>query len=279
MGRLKVVKTGPLATVQDFGRFGYRRYGIPQSGAMDRGWMIAANRLVGNPENNPVIEFALAGIELIAIEESFVSVVGAKMNVNGLEIRELSTTLKAGDKLKISRPSLKYAYLAIAGLLQAQKDFGSYATYPRAGFGGVDGRALIKGDDLITLGKVNQPKNGKPAISKDFNKSTRVRIMKGPEWDVLKEIPSSKTFHVDPSSDRMGIRLSGRPIEANFREIVSSAVIPGTVQLPPDGRPIILMNDCQTTGGYPRIGKVLEEDMWLLSQITSPGTIYLDLAD
>ena len=106
--------------------------------------------------------------------------------------------------------------------------------------------------------------------SRDSEKVVKIQMMKGPEWDVLKELPSSKPFKIDPSSDRMGIRLAGEKLEANFREIASSAVVPGTIQLPHDRQPIILMNDCQTTGGYPRIGKVLDEDLGKLAQI-KPG--------
>ena len=93
--------------------------------------------------------------------------------------------------------------------------------------------------------------------------------MKGPEWDLLKELPYSKSFKVAASSNRMGIRLEGS-LDCDFQEIASSAVVPGTIQLPPNEQPIVLMNDCQTTGGYPRIGKVLDEDLGKLSQVR-PG--------
>ncbi|MEO1253763.1 MAG: biotin-dependent carboxyltransferase family protein [Bacteroidota bacterium] len=273
MGKLRILKAGPITTVQDFGRFSYRRYGIPQSGAMDKESMIAANRFVGNPEDHPVIEYAITGMTLTVEEATVVSVIGAPVTVNHKQVSSMIIDLKEGDLLEISGPFYNYAYLAIGGLLTAQKDFGSYSTYVRAGFGGIEGRVLRKGDVLMTKEEavgsreVEVPSRGSEGLAE-------IRIMKGPEWGVLKELPSSKPFKIDPSSDRMGIRLAGEKLEANFREITSSAVVPGTIQLPPDGQPIVLMNDCQTTGGYPRIGKVLDEDLGRLAQI-KPGKLIL----
>ena len=200
MGKLKVIKTGPMASIQDFGRFGYRRYGIPQSGAMDRACMIAANYLVSNPETNPVIEFALAGMELVAEEETTVAIVGANALVNNLEVSATSLSLKIGDHLKILKPTFNYGYLAMEGLLQAQKDFDSYSTYVRAGFGGVNGGALMGGDDLRTAraGNTNMSTDKKEIEERIPEAFTHIRIMKGPEWDVLKELPSMKTFSINP---------------------------------------------------------------------------------
>ena len=265
---MSVIKTGPIATVQDFGRFGYRRYGIPQSGAMDRQMMIAANQFVGNPENFPVIEFALMGMELEALEETVISVVGASLKVNG-QVKGKCEKVSVGDKVSVSSPMFVYGYLGMGGSIQAKEDFGSVSTYERAGFGGMDGRRLQTGDVLVS--------NGEGEISVQVDIPTRenaelvtIRIMKGPEWNLLKELPSFESFQVDGSSDRMGIRLTGARLACDYQEIASSAVIPGTIQLPADGQPIILMNDCQTTGGYPRIGKVFVEDLGRLAQM-KPG--------
>ena len=267
MGRLKVIKAGPLATIQDFGRFGSRRYGVPQAGAMDRESMIAANQLVGNEAHFPVVELAIKGMVLETIEETKISVVGASIMVNDEPCHENHFLLKKGDSLEVSAPNNVYGYLGIGGVLQAKEDFGSVSTYLLAGFGGIEGKVLKAGDELIT-----QRTPGK-SVSKELpdrvrNDSTVIRIMKGPEWDYLKELPDSKTYVVDPTSNRMGIRLNGT-IESDYREISSSAVIPGTIQLPADGQPIVLMNDCQTTGGYPRIGKVIDEDLGKLAQVRS----------
>ncbi|MEQ9468983.1 MAG: biotin-dependent carboxyltransferase family protein [Ekhidna sp.] len=268
MGKLRVVKAGPMASIQDFGRFGFRRYGIPQSGAMDRDFMIAANRQAGNPENYPVIEFALAGMELEALEEAVISVIGAALKVNGEHV-EKACKVSAGDSLKISAPGFVYGYMGMGGKLAAQEDFGSISTYERAGFGGIAGRRLKAGDMLIVDGECGEMSHV-DIPQRTIVEVAEIRIMKGPEWDLLKELPSLKTFQVDATSDRMGIRLTGAKLDCDYQEIASSAVIPGTIQLPPDGQPIILMNDCQTTGGYPRIGKVMNEDLGKLAQVR-PG--------
>ncbi len=266
MGKLIVTKAGPIATIQDFGRFGYRKYGIPQSGAMDKRWMIVTNRIVGNPDDYPVVEFAISGMTLRAEQDILMSLVGASMSVNRKEVTNSSVELSKGDEVVISRPIYNYAYLAVSGLLRAQMDFGSYSTYVRAGFGGMEGRTLRKGDILISERASNKISDIETPLRRN-EEITKIRIMKGPEWDVLKELPSSKVFRINSASDRMGIRLTGEKLEANYREIISSAVVPGTIQLPSDRNPIILMNDCQTTGGYPRIGKVLDEDLGKLAQI------------
>ena len=277
MGRLKVIKTGPMATIQDFGRFGYRRYGIPRSGAMDKEFMIAANKLVGNPNDYPVIEFALMGMELEVVKEALISVVGAELTVNG-ERKENVSKVSVGDILKLSAPTLVYAYLGVGGRMKAQEDFGSVSTYTRARFGGLDGQALANGDQIEIEGepgKIFQI----PIPERDQGDFIEIRIMKGPEWDLLKELPSLETFQVDGSSDRMGVRLTGAKLECDYQEIASSAVIPGTIQLPADGHPIILMNDCQTTGGYPRIGKIVDEDLGKLAQVRYGKSVKLSLID
>jgi len=275
MGRVRVIKTGPMATIQDFGRFGYRRYGIPRSGAMDRESMIAANKQVGNPEDYPVIEFALMGMELEALDETMISIAGAKITING-ERKEAMQKISAGDKVTVSAPTWVYGYLAIGGKMDAKEDFDSFSTYERAGFGGLNGRGLKNGDVLKTkdgrfrkteVGAISQMVQNRQSLS---GRVVEIRMMKGPEWDLLKELPGLKTFQVDGSSDRMGIRFTGTKLACDYREIASSAVIPGIIQLPADGHPIVLMNDCQTTGGYPRIGKVVEEDLGKLAQVR-PG--------
>lgn len=272
MGKVSIMSTGPLATLQDVGRPGYRKYGIPSSGAMDKEWMAWANRAVGNSEDFPVIELALGGMTLEVLEATELSVVGADMKVNGVKTTAAVTLMK-DDKIEISQPSHNYAYVAIGGALEGRQDFGSISTYVMAGFGGLDGSPLKKGDVLLTQGSGTIDSLAKP-MERDCQ-SAMVRIMKGPEWSSLKELPDRVTFKVDPSSDRMGIRLKGSTLLSDYKELASSAVIPGTVQLPASGEPIILMNDCQTTGGYPRIAKVLDEDLGKLAQVKPGGTVQL----
>ncbi len=274
MAKLKVLNAGVLCTIQDEGRFGYRQYGIPQSGVMDLQSMLLANKLVGNQMNAPVLEIALQGLKLEAKDMVIIAVTGAavKLRINGVETSmNKKISVKPGETIDISQAiDGVYTYLGINGQIQAQEDFESFSTYLMAGFGGLNGRALRK-DDEIEIRKAEQ---GQIRVStRKFQPTkplTSIRIEKGPEWHMLKESIRNKVFRIDPSSNRMGIRLAGDPIAIEKREIVSSAVIPGTIQLPSNGLPIVLMNDCQTTGGYPRIGQVLKEDMGILAQLR-PG--------
>jgi len=268
MGRLKITKSGPIASVQDVGRFGYRKYGIPQSGAMDREWMTAVNQMVSNPHNYPVIEFAISGISFEAMEETTIAVVGAEFWVNDESVLRATKVVK-GDNIRVSRPDQVYAYVSIGGLIEAKEDFDSFSTYPLAGFGGIEGRNLKAGDEIQTLGSP-MPNPDYPIVDRRTDGVNEIRIIQGPEWGSLKELPRLETFQVASYSNRMGIRLEGAKLDCDYQEIASSAVVPGTIQLPPDGQPIILMNDCQTTGGYPRIGKVRDEELGELAQLR-PG--------
>ncbi|MFK7951733.1 MAG: biotin-dependent carboxyltransferase family protein [Ekhidna sp.] len=276
MGKLRVIKASGLSTVQDKGRDGYRQFGIPQSGAMDLKSMKEANYLVGNPKEHPVIEFALSGMKLEALEDTIIGVAGANVNWNGKLIEQTTIQLTKGDMVDISSPRKVYGYLGIGGMMKTKNDFGSYSTYLTAGFGGIDGRPLMKEDVLETIDAIPSEKRTISVVD-DVEVIQSIRIEKGPEWNLLQESPEDKIFKVEPSSNRIGIRLSGTTISCDGSEITSSAVIPGTIQLPPNGEPIILMNDCQTTGGYPRIGKVVDEDMGKLSQVPHMNQVELVL--
>lgn len=273
MGKLKVIKVKGLATVQDEGRFGYRQYGIPQCGAMDVQAMHRANELVANKPNQPVIELAINGIELEAVEKTVIGITGAEVlaQINDTSIvMNTSYLLEPGDVLSTGIPKHGvYSYLGIGGELKATNTFGSTSTYLMAGFGGMDGKALAAGMTLETTGAKDFHRR---SVSDGFERNDiqTIRILKGPEWRLIKDDPERNFFKIDPSSNRMGIRTLGEPLGVDGKEIMSSAVIPGTIQIPSNGLPIVLMNDCQTTGGYPRIGKVVDEDLGLLAQ-TAPG--------
>ena len=264
MGKLRVIKSGPLATIQDYGRYGFRKYGIPQSGAMDKASMIRANRMAGNPDHYAVIEFGISGLQLIAEEKTSIALQGASLSVNNERKTDRFCVVATGDEITISAPIDVYAYLAIAGKLKSKNDFGSFSTYLAGEFGGYGGRGLKAGDLLETIGKSKV--SGLAINILDPDHTEVIRFMKGPESRMCESL-DKKRYRISPASNRMGIRLEGSKLKAEMHEITSSAVIPGTIQLPPDGFPIVLMNDCQTTGGYPRIGKVLDEDLGKLAQV------------
>lgn len=276
MGRLKILKTTPLATIQDAGRLGHRRFGIPQSGAMDVNTMQLANNMIGNPITFPVVEYALMGMKLLALDQTTVAVAGASLKVNNEKQRANAVTVNEGDVIDISAPKYVYAYLAIGGRIVAKEDFGSVSTFLMAKLGGLNGGALTVGDELRTDGSNSQALNDKLMLHYDESPAI-IRVMKGPEWALLKELPEEKIFEVDPSSNRMGKRLVGEKLSVDSQQIASSAVIPGIIQLPPDGYPIVLMKDCQTVGGYPRIGKVLDDDLGKMAQVKSAGKVKFTL--
>ncbi|SNS49569.1 biotin-dependent carboxylase uncharacterized domain-containing protein [Ekhidna lutea] len=276
MGKLKVIKAGPHSSIQDLGRFGYRRFGIPQSGAMDPALMKLSNQLVSNPNHYPTIEIALGGIAFESHSDTSLGVTGATLTKNGEIQTNGNAHVKAGDVIEVSKPEKRYAYISIGGLLDAKHDFGSYSTYVQAGFGGMAGRMLQKGD-LLETDKTHTLLQQVVVPEQLLQKTKLIHILKGPEWYLLKELPETKTFTIDAASNRMGVRLSGEKLKIDAQEIASSAVIPGTIQLPPDGHPIVLMNDCQTTGGYPRIGKVVDEDLPKLAQLAPLSEVVFNL--
>jgi len=261
MGKISLLRSRPLVTIHDQGRFGFRKYGIPQSGAVDKDGMHIANGLVGNKENAPIIEFAIGGMSFETLERTAIGVFGAGIKLNGKPLRESAIIAESGSVLEISSPKLVYGYLAIGGKLQLPTSFNSFPTYLPAKFGGIEGRSLRKGDVLQSVG-----------VEKTCHIPSRhlethiIKFIVGPEWEALKTPFEAEEYQIDPSSNRIGTRLIGESLECTLSEIKSSAVVPGTIQLPPNGQPIVLMNDCQTTGGYPRIGKVLEEDLGKLGQ-------------
>ncbi|MEQ8523433.1 biotin-dependent carboxyltransferase family protein [Gracilimonas sp.] len=273
---LEVIDGGLLTTIQDNGRFGYRQYGVPVSGAMDDYACRLANWLVGNPEGSPVLEMTLKGGTYQFNSNSIIAITGAYMKpkVNDKKVEmNVSVEVKAGDVL-----SLGYckrgcrSYLAIRGQLDIQKVLGSYSTYLTGNFGGFEGRKLAQGDELFwdeitedfSLKEV--PKDKLPY----YSSKVTLRILEGPEWDWLTKKQQSQLlnaeYQVSSKSNRMGVRLSGQNIKSEKVQMTSAPVIPGIIQLPESGNPIIIMKDGQAVGGYPRIAKVADADLWRVGQ-------------
>lgn len=272
---MTVIKSGLFSTIQDMGRVGYRSKGIPLSGALDRSSAVLANWLVGNPPRAAVIEMTAEGLHGKMLASCAIAVTGgvAEMYRNDESLSENRTHyFNEGDVLRISRISSGYrAYLAVGGTLEADMVLGSASTYAPCGFGGFHGRSLRKGDELHFF-YPHSPAYSQKALDSYEHTFTQelIRFVPGPEWGMLldreMEYLLDTTFSVLPESDRMGIRLTAKnPYENNY-QIISVPVLPGTMQLLPDGRPVVLMADGQTTGGYPRIGQVIRQDMDILAQ-------------
>jgi antagonist of KipI len=296
---ISVLKPGLLTTVQDQGRFGYQHTGLVVSGALDAVALRTANLLVGNPENLAGLECTLRGPTLRFEADALLALTGADLaaTIAGQPVPlGRPVAVRAGTVLAFGAPKTSgRAWLAVAGGVAVPSVLGSRATYLRAALGGLAGRALQAGDVLpvgewsataqalfkgMKLTDVagwrtagwysdNSPlaRPGRPLV---------VRALPGPEYEQF--LPESQrtfweeTFIVTTEADRMGARLSGPMLERlTTTELLSSAVTFGTVQVPAGGQPIVLLADCQTTGGYPRLAQVISADLRRLAQ-AMPGT-------
>jgi biotin-dependent carboxylase-like uncharacterized protein len=280
MTKLEVLEPGLFTTIQDEGRPGFRKFGVPVSGAMDQKAYALANEIVGNEKGAAVLELTLKGGRFKFLSSGVIAITGAGMSAvrNGIPIpMHKPIEVKPGDVLKLGHAKRGCrTYLAIQGSIQLDQVMGSYSTYTQGAFGGLEGRMLQKGDILKWNG--SSPKVMSREISKEeipyYSTEVEVRVYEGLECDWLNEEARNEflgtVFRVGQSSNRMGIRLEGNKLSPPSKEMISSPVIPGIIQLPPSGYPIILMNDGQTVGGYPRIAKVPDVELWRLGQL-KPG--------
>lgn len=279
-GGLRVTDGGLMSTIQDFGRFGYQRFGLSAAGAMDRRAMVLANALVGNPRDASVIETTLIGPTLVVEAEACrVAHTGmpAVVTLNGDAVPNWrSLALRRGDRIAMAAgASGLRGYLAVAGGFAIEPVLGSTATHVRSAIGGLDGRALRAGD-LIPLAA--PAVEGSPRALPEAERPPRsdiVRVVLGPQDDAFTpagvETFLSSAYTVSNRTDRMGCELDGPVIAhaAGFN-IVSDGIMNGSIQVPGHGRPVVLLADRQTTGGYPKIATVVEPDLGVLAQMR-PG--------
>jgi len=281
---LVVVDPGLLTTVQDLGRPGYQRLGIPPSGPLDRPAFVLANRLVGNPDGAAGLELTLRGPRLEARRECLVAVTGAEMGftVNGQPAAAWTAVrLAAGDVVGFRMAAAGCrAYLAVAGGLDLPPALGSRATYLRGRLGGLDGRALQKGDGLpvgAPSGPLERLKGRSVPASRRPVLATEVecRVVLGPQDDRFTpagvDAFLAGPYEVTPQADRMGYRLKGPVITHTAgHDILSDGIPVGGIQVPGEGQPIVLLVDRQTTGGYTKIATVISTDIARIGQ-TRPG--------
>jgi len=288
MVTIKVLKTGLFTTVQDLGRHGFRKYGITVGGAMDRLSLRAANILVGNAEDEAGLEMTLTGPVLCFNEDAWIAITGSDFSpsINGHPVpMRRPVLIKKGSILEFrASQNGRLAYLGLAGGIQVPKVMDSKSTYTQAGIGGYFGRALAKGDLLpirsheIRYGFEKDFASERWGIGSNvlpsYTKEKIIHITEGPEFglfpDTAHECLFNSYYCIGTESNRMGYRLQGPSLNYDPKDMLSSPVAPGTIQVPPDGQPIILMADCQTTGGYPRIGHVIQTDLPKLAQ-AKPG--------
>jgi len=295
MSRLEVTQSGILSQFQDLGRFGGAHLGLSQGGASDLHAHCWANRLLGNPMDATVLEILMGATVFVAKSDAILSLTGASMGatLEGLPVRNWSCfTIKKGQTLKMgyAQTGLR-AYLAIKGGFISSRFLNSSATVIRNKIGGlarndeIFGRGYkLKVGDTLNASEQNNPplNNNSPlfTVPENYipNYGDKIQISVIPSYQ-FDDFPQSAIdtffnhpFIVSQQTDRMGMRLTGEKIDVQSSGIISEGIALGSIQVPADGQPIILLNDRQTLGGYPKLGCVSKIDLSRLAQ-AKPGTI------
>lgn len=277
MEAFKVISPGPMTTIQDLGRFSFMDRGVPSSGALDCFSCRIANILVGNSQDCAVLETTFMGPSLEALCDMDIALTGAEsdLTINGNRVESWrSYSVKSGDVIMMARASSGCrGYLALTGGIDVPVVMGSRSTFVRARLGGLGGRALIKGDILKRCpgGLLKQPRILPLEFIPKYSREMTLRAIPGPQDHAFKEeraVFFSSVYEVSAQTDRMGCRLKGKAIRQDPgapKSIVTEATVPGNIQVPEDGLPIILLVE-QTTGGYAKIATVISTDIPLLAQ-------------
>lgn len=278
----EVVEPGLFSTLQDAGRYGYERFGVPVSGPMDWYAFTCANRLVDNPIDAAAVEYAYQGPTLVASQHVLVAVCGdCTVRLDRVRLPAWSAIrVSAGQTLEIDGGTAGcWGYLAVSGGFAAPLSLGSRSTYLRGGFGGIEGRVLRAGDWLESRAQGATPWHlaGSRIDAEAMpvcQQALVARVVPGPQADWFDEramqVLLGEEFHLSLGSDRMGYRLEGEAIPRRSGEILSEGMPMGAIQVPPDGKPIVMMADRPPTGGYPKIGSVIRADLPALAQMR-PG--------
>ena len=295
---ITVLQPGMQASVQDHGRPGLRHLGVGLSGALDRLSLSIGNALVGNPPGAAGLELTLPPAQLRFESDCLVALTGADCpaQLDGSSVGAgRAIAVGAGQTLRLGEARAgARAYLCVSGGIDVAPVLGSRSTDLQAHIGGLEGRALRKGDRLA-VGPAGLPAsqaalraNGyagaaPPAVVRLPQPGGAIRVLPGPEFEefdgAAREAFLQTAWTVAPQSNRMGFRLQGPALtRANSRDMNSHAVFPGFVQVPPGGAPIVLMADAQATGGYPRIATVIAADLWRVAQVRPGGAVTFELA-
>ncbi|NLI82181.1 MAG: biotin-dependent carboxyltransferase [Deltaproteobacteria bacterium] len=277
----RVRTPGPYTTVQDRGRISFQHVGVPVSGVLDELAGSVANLLVGNPREAAVLEMTFSGPCLQVLSEGVVSLTGADMSARVNEKPILpwrSHAIRAGDMLFIgsARKGCR-GYLAVTGGIEVPLVMGSRSTYVAGRLGGLEGRRLQEGDILFRGEGESMSRPRRLPWIPAYSDAQTLRVVPGPQdeyFDQKMERFLSSQYIVTSHADRMGVRLEGPSIQRDPgcpESIVSEPSMPGNIQIPPDGKPIILLVE-QTIGGYAKIATVITPDLWRIAQ-AKPGDI------
>ena len=293
---IDVLRASFLTTVQDLGRMGFREFGVSPGGALDSHALRVANLLVGNKESAAGIEITFGGVQLRFVDERVVAWCGGEFDV-----RIGSTSLpaghagfvRAGDVLVFNQPKTGCrSWLGISGGIDVPLVLGSRSTDLRANFGGLDGRALRDGDEVplggnselpkILIEKLREQKVANWKSPHDWSSPAKhepvLRVICGSDSDRFNDVTiqrfTNDVFVVSADSNRMGARLEGPHLQRDHDvDLVSEGVAPGTIQVPPSGQPILLLGDCQTIGGYPKIAHVITVDLSVAAQLRAGDSV------
>ena len=288
---INVIKPGVQSQLQDLGRFGFQDLGVPVCGVMDEWSHRVANLLAGNAQDEATLEIVLMGPTLVFEAATQIAICGADLSprLNGEPVpMQQRIEVQAGGQLAFGRRlSGLRTYLAVRGGFEVEPVMGSRSTYVRGGFGGFHGRALRKGDVLLIAEVPAAPAapvleivNSLPA--NDVAAVTPVRVIAGEHWALFSNetqaLFEAATYKINPQSDRMGYRLDGPALlRRDASELISEAMSFGTIQVPSDGLPIVLMAERHSAGGYPKIAHVISVDLPLLAQLAPQQQVQFEL--
>ncbi len=272
----EIIAPGLLATVQDGGRAGWRRFGVPASGAMDYHAAEEANRLVGNDPTAPVLELLLQGAKLRVLCDVTLAITGANADATVPMAEAIKLTTGQGIEFPRNRSGV-WIYVAVAGGLVGERLLGSASAYPRGGIG----RALVAGEVLKRVVSTKQAAKAITIRQRNLAAPSALRVWPGPQWEAFSEATRreffARTWAVSSQSDRVGYRLTGEPLAPARLQLLSEPVLPGTIQVPESGLPIVTMRDGPTVGGYPKLGVLDPADISWLAQCRPGQAVHFQL--
>ncbi len=288
MKAIRIIEPGIQTTAQDLGRWGLMRYGIPTAGAMDQRSFVMGNLLVRNPDNAAALETTLQGLKVQALTRVAIAITGADLDpwVNDQPAPQWTAfTVREGDVLHFKRRKKGLrAYVAVRGGIDVPEVLGSRSTYVRGRMG-----AILRAGENLSIGPaeldtsenvLTVPQEYRP----DFNRTDPIRVLMGPQDDYYTprgiDTFLNSTYRISPQCDRQAFRTEGPAIEiAKGPGIISDPIPPGAIQVPGDGKPIVLLRDSQVTGGYAKIAIVARVEMDFLGQMMPGDSIRFERVD
>lgn len=272
---IEILREGIYTSIQDLKRTGFRKYGVPKSGPMDEYSHILTNWLLDKEIISELLEITYYGPKIKINFDTKIALFGSKcdviLNNNKIETGK-SISVKSGDILDIKKCiDANRVYLGFSADMKLKNTFNSKSTYDKIQIGGLHGKKLLKNDKIEFINiRDNKSKKIPSSFVRSNNQNIIIRVIKGIHYYKVDNFNNENkiNFKISPNSDRMGLRLINYKIKLNdYSEIESTVVTKGSIQIPKDGNPIILMSDSQSSGGYPVFGNVCKVDISKLSQV------------